>query len=736
MLSHYAFKRDGFLLGILIFTAGLTSSTTYAAFFEYLPDAGGNWSTCTNWNLGRCPGTDDVAIFGYSTTVNKTVDLDVTPPLILNSLTLDGYGARFAMLLQTSNTLITEIESISLNAPAWHWMEGDAYTWVMGDLNIGAAAAAEGHFHLDCVASYGLLVSDWTEVGLHGAGDFDHLSGGHYCHGIRLGTGGPGTYWLKGPTEASTLTVEGRVSIGGDYPGLFEQTGGTFKVIEGDFLADLYVGWPGAGDGTYKMKGGVLESDAIRIGCGASSEFIHSGGSVTAVEELGIGCGSGDPNATYTLNEDDAAATLNINGDMSIGIYGPGIYHQTAGTATIDESLNIATAGEVKIDGGTFTTPLAYNDGNITVSGGEFKVAEMHNNTTQSLLLWHGAMRTAKLYNLGGRVELWHDTILSGPSAGGGLYYLCELLNDAQFEMGDDTFDGGTFAGILTNNGGFTYWHGDFSTSTLINHGVFNHFSPFSCRRLENHADIISYSGEDITVDGAGYTYAVENYGTLKLYPNAPLTLTGGKPLLNEGTISAGATLGENTTITGDVINKGLIKLSHLSNATGNLNLNGDFACSNDAELQVRLAGTAWASEHDRLTIQGAASLAGTLNVTLLNNFSPAIGDRFGILRFGSRSGSFNEINLPTLSGNRGWRTSTWANGLTLIVALPGDFDGDGEVNQADFVKFEDCMNGPHVKPHPYQTTADQCLAAFDFETDYDVDATDFATFQTIFTGS
>jgi hypothetical protein len=69
---------------------------------------------------------------------------------------------------------------------------------------------------------------------------------------------------------------------------------------------------------------------------------------------------------------------------------------------------------------------------------------------------------------------------------------------------------------------------------------------------------------------------------------------------------------------------------------------------------------------------------------------------------------------------------------ITLLVrdsALPGDFDGDGDVDLEDYAEFPACMSGPDLDPGP------EGCDAFDFEFDLDVDLLDFASFQAAFTG-
>ena len=65
---------------------------------------------------------------------------------------------------------------------------------------------------------------------------------------------------------------------------------------------------------------------------------------------------------------------------------------------------------------------------------------------------------------------------------------------------------------------------------------------------------------------------------------------------------------------------------------------------------------------------------------------------------------------------------------VALSPPLPGDFNGDGYIDAADFGLFVDCWSGPEI---PYNTGCDDR----DLEIDGDVDLIDFAIFQPLFTG-
>ena len=60
-------------------------------------------------------------------------------------------------------------------------------------------------------------------------------------------------------------------------------------------------------------------------------------------------------------------------------------------------------------------------------------------------------------------------------------------------------------------------------------------------------------------------------------------------------------------------------------------------------------------------------------------------------------------------------------------ITLPGDNDGNGVVDLADFAYFPDCMTGPDAGP-----ATPEC-EVFYFDPDNDVDLGDFAAFQAAF---
>jgi VCBS repeat-containing protein len=86
--------------------------------------------------------------------------------------------------------------------------------------------------------------------------------------------------------------------------------------------------------------------------------------------------------------------------------------------------------------------------------------------------------------------------------------------------------------------------------------------------------------------------------------------------------------------------------------------------------VDIELGGTTPginATDYDQLKITGAASLAGTLKVSLTSGFTPAIGNTFTIMTYGSHSGTFT-TNLPTLAGGLAWDAVAYNAGVVLSV--------------------------------------------------------------------
>jgi alpha-L-arabinofuranosidase len=74
----------------------------------------------------------------------------------------------------------------------------------------------------------------------------------------------------------------------------------------------------------------------------------------------------------------------------------------------------------------------------------------------------------------------------------------------------------------------------------------------------------------------------------------------------------------------------------------------GSFTQNTTGILNIQLGGPAAGNDYGGINAGGAASLAGTLHVSLVNGYSPAINDGFTLLNYTSVSGGFSSSQLPS----------------------------------------------------------------------------------------
>jgi hypothetical protein len=150
-----------------------------------------------------------------------------------------------------------------------------------------------------------------------------------------------------------------------------------------------------------------------------------------------------------------------------------------------------------------------------------------------------------------------------------------------------------------------------------------------------------------------------------------------------------------------------------------------DVTLGTNAKLNIELGGTTAGTQYDQITVTQLLTLGGTLNITLINGFVPQFGQTFDILNWTTLSGTFANVVLPSLTSGWTWATTQlYTTGIIGVMSSqPGDFDGDGDVDGADFVAWQ--TNFPKASgATPGQGDADG---------DGDVDGADFVVWQTNF---
>ncbi len=177
-----------------------------------------------------------------------------------------------------------------------------------------------------------------------------------------------------------------------------------------------------------------------------------------------------------------------------------------------------------------------------------------------------------------------------------------------------------------------------------------------------------------------------------------PATVTVG----SGGTITVGATTTGSTlaisasglvsgdgTIVGNVSNGGVLAPG---NSLGTLQVSGNVVQLTAGTLQIELGGIAAGSQFDQLAVSGQLTLSGALQISLVNGFAPTTGNSFDLLNWGTRTGTFLSVQLPTLAAGRAWDTTQlYTTGVISVVAtagVPGDYNNNGVVDAADYVAW------------------------------------------------
>jgi len=335
-------------------------------------------------------------------------------------------------------------------------------------------------------------------------------------------------------------------------------------------------------------------------------------------------------NGTFTLNSTGTNTELRLTGNLTLG--GPGkltlsnnAANLISATATTDVLTNASTIqGSGNLGNGAMgvvntktitanqSTPLIIdtssagfnNTGTLTVRKGDtlqIKGGAFANLSGTTLTGGTYSVSGTLLYNSTSDIVTNAASItLTGASA--------QIINQS---------GGNGLANFATNNGSFSLQSG----SKLTTGGNFTNTGTFTIG-----------SGSAFTVGGTGTAFAqtagtTTDSGTLTLLSSSALTLSGGT-LFGNGTINGGLT--SSSTVTPGTS----------STATGILTDKGAYTQNSTGVLDISIGGTTAGTQYDQVN-PTSAKLNGTLTTTLINGFTPTVGQQFTIMNFGSETGTF-----------------------------------------------------------------------------------------------
>ena len=290
-------------------------------------------------------------------------------------------------------------------------------------------------------------------------------------------------------------------------------------------------------------------------------------------------------------------------------------------------------------------------------------------------------------------------------------------VNQAAFEVGGVAvagtlnFESGTYGlGNVSNNGNSEY----FSLTGTVGVGQAN-------------LSLIDADGADL---GSSTTLAGGTLGSLTGF-----VLDGDDDISGYGQLFGHLALGTNVTVAGsgtgltvygDVSGTGSVSDTTIygnidvGNSVGQLTLTDVVIGSDNTMVSVEIGGTD-PSLYDTITVAGDTTLAGSLEVELIDSFLPQVGDTFSLFSLEpdiSLQGDFNDILLPDLATGLWDASGLLTRGNLLVISAtpePCTFGGDASCNTDDLDALYKVFN----------TSVPPTEAQFDLNSDNVVGAAD-----------
>jgi hypothetical protein len=646
--------------------------------------------------------TGDLAL-GYGPNSTGTYTLDGTGALTSNS---SEYVGLFG------NGTFNQSAGTNTIANNTHFFDSGTYAGSSGTYNLSGTGT--------------LTVNTSEYVGDVGTGTFNQDGGTHTIHGINdlyLGfgsSGAGGTYTLS----AGTLSVAWDELVGHKVSGTFNQTGGTHTVG-----SQLRIGGEPGSMGTYTLSStGSLTASQEIVGYSGTATFVQTGGTNTASSIYISGFSGG--NGTYTLSAGQVSISSGMYDGMYVGGNAGGAY--STGVLTVS-GTGVLAVGSVLQVYNTAGTALNLNGGTINTAALNFGgVPALFNwssgklNLTQSVTWDSAAAATSTSAAFGPALALGSDqtlTITGDETLGGTGAFSLTLNSGSTHEVtgtltiatngtltqnADSTLNaatiiqaGGTVNGTLHNQAKFTYQSGTFN-GRLWNSGMVNLGASFTAGNgVENDGTMIvgpggTFNTSSLVNDSGAYLVIASAFNGSSLVNNGDLVVintTVGGPVINNHTVTVVGDVNFNGQVSGpgDFFGAGT---AHFNGglapgaSPANVRFEGGLALADTNTLFIEIGGTTPGSQYDRLTISGTASLAGILNVSTINGFTPSAGQSFDILDWGSVAGTFSALQLPALAGGLTWNASQLYSAGVLSIGLSGDFNANGTVDAADYVAW------------------------------------------------
>lgn len=232
-----------------------------------------------------------------------------------------------------------------------------------------------------------------------------------------------------------------------------------------------------------------------------------------------------------------------------------------------------------------------------------------------------------------------------------------------------------------------------------------------------------------------------ENTGTVRIDSGAlrfgdVFTQTSGATILNGGALRVGLgleLLGGALTGSGTIfgiVNNAAVVSPGLS--IGRIDLIGDYVQTSSGAFQVEIGGSPMCNGVDDLAITDNASLGGALEINLIDECEPVLGQSFTIMSYAFHDGVFDSVNNRCAGAGLMFAVNYTDLSVALeVVEQPapnGDLDFNDRVDLRDVALFQRCFTGADGSLAP-------CCEQADLNLDTSIDLADLESFISLIAG-
>ena len=376
---------------------------------------------------------------------------------------------------------------------------------------------------------------------------------------------------------------------------------------------------------------------------------------VLAIEGGRFGTGS-LVNNSGTLNFSRGTLAITGAGGMTIGSNSLTALDSDS-TLEVTNTVTVQSNANLVLDGGTLNAgalvinAAATNQhcGTVSLRNGTGRILGSGTISNSGLLTGDGIITAALTNNAGGELRAENNTTLALSGANGA-------------NAGTINLRGGTleYSQPLTNSAtGMIRGHG----AIYFNGGLTNQGS-------------MSFSGSstdlygNITMSGASARLISSGGGTVTVYDN--FNHNGAEVRTSAG---CSTTFFGNVTGTGSYTGPGTVYYEGTfspGSSPAAVTFAGSVVSGSSLATYMELGGLTRGLQYDAIQVADHLTLSGTLSVSLINGFVPVAHNSFDLFDWGTLTGTFSSLNLPSLTSGLTWDTSDLYTTGTLEVVSEG----------------------------------------------------------------